>query len=122
MSNPEIPDADCGEYMARLEWRFSGEGGTDRPRRPSRGKAALPTCLCGGRGHVVHSADWRNNIDIEMRQVTRVRECEQCERRWHTVELDWSELQRLRSLAYSWLTHGNRDDMARRQNPDGARQ
>ncbi len=22
--NPEIPPADCGEYMARLDWRFCG--------------------------------------------------------------------------------------------------
>ena len=114
MSNPEIPPADCGEYMARLEWRFTVPEPSE-PKRRKRSQDSIFYCQCGRRAHVQHSTDWRNRIDVEMRQVTRARECPSCGRRWRTIELNESELQALRLAAY----RGQRaDDMARGQGAD----
>lgn len=69
--------------------------------RPRLGASPIFRCQCGGVGVVKHSTDWRSKIDREMGQVTRGRRCSSCGKTWHTVELEKSELQRLRRLAHA---------------------
>lgn len=54
--NPEIPPADCGEYLARLEWRFCDTLEADRRARECaklppmpEGETNAPEGLLGSR-------------------------------------------------------------------------
>jgi hypothetical protein len=120
--NPELPNPDGGEYLAALTWRFGGdEKPSPRLRRPSLAEHSMPYCRCGARAHVEHASDWRNRIDVEMGQVTRVRKCLSCWSQWRTVELRESELNELRRRAYLWERYGDRDNVASRPGADCGR-
>lgn len=54
--SPEIPPSDCGEYLARLEWRFcdasetpSGARECDRLPPMLDGETNAPECRLGAR-------------------------------------------------------------------------
>lgn len=62
--NPEIPPADCGEYMARIEWRFAG---TDPVLESIRGRCVMDEetgcwhwsgAMSNGRGNAAIPVMW----------------------------------------------------------------
>jgi hypothetical protein len=111
MGNPELPDPDCGEYLAQLKWRFAGDDEPTgqrekvRPKRAARSGSSIAYCECGGPSKVIDNGDWRNRIDINLGQIRRQRVCKDCGALWNTVEQRESEVNELRRLAYLWRLH-----------------
>lgn len=74
-----------------------------REKKIPRPDLSIQCCECGGRSQVSAVSDWRSQIDREMKQMARMRECVECGKRWRTLELSESEVQELRRKAHLYL-------------------
>ena len=92
--NPELPPADCAEYLERLEWRFCG-------RDPKEDELIFcPKCSTQMRvAHIggCYDSDKQDALNV----AHRTRRCPKCSAETHTTELSTAELHELRRMAYS---------------------